>query len=119
MSSSRDAWRSLHPPDPKESDPCDTSSLQMRSGTCMIGASHGMSCSNWARAVPLSPTPCGSLPPTICETAPRSSRSDRRLLLLTSRVRSDGDVLGRSLALRNYEVSIDLLHHILDLRNEM
>jgi hypothetical protein len=62
MSPSRNDWRWSQPPDSDESAPCDTSSLHMRLGTCMIGASHGTSSSNSARAVPLSPTPCGSLP---------------------------------------------------------
>jgi hypothetical protein len=34
-------------------------------------------------------------------------------------VRSDGQVLGRSLAFRDDEESIALEHHILDLRNEI
>jgi hypothetical protein len=54
--------------------PVDTSSLHMRSETCMIRASHGTSSSNSARAASLSPSPCGSFPPTICGTAAPSLR---------------------------------------------
>src|SRR4029453_16109291 len=38
---------------------------------------------------------------------------------LATGVRSDGHVLGRSLAFRDYEKSIALKHYILDLRDEV